>query len=681
MDFYFVQLPIFTCELKCAGMNFNKITSLVFVCSFIFAYPIVGQDFNSNRVVNQSDHTAGKTNSTEFAQIADNESTSTDSGSITNAGSGVLINQPAGVYDLTTLKLRNKIIPLTYPVYQLLDYFETKGDLGFLPQAKPYTKVFIAELLIKLITKDNLSNREKRVVQQQLADIMQDTNGLKIYKEASKNTYAVVGFSAETSVRSGIGDNGTLSMSLLGEPYLSGDLGKHLTFTAGMGLAIERLTPDIFYQSYTRNKQVVFPYESVGYSYLPYQFNFDTMWAHVLASGTSGEGRPVKKDVTAGMIYHTELNGSWFDGAVQMSINNQRRAWGHDQNNMVLSSTARRFPGIELKIQPAKWIRYSYLMGSLFSYANQDSSYKSEIYGYELGQAQKNFTYHLVEFMPNRWLQISAGGGNIWSKRFELAYMVPFVMPHFTQIDVGDHDNLTMYFDVATLIPSVGKIWGGFFVDEFDFGTSGKLFRMPHNRYAWQLGWKSNLISEIIPGTTSTLKYTRLSPFVYTHYPETEFNTFGSGAVDLTYTHDEFNLGFYLPPNSSELNLKLVNVAVPDLVLSLENKLIIHGTNDLASTNIYQIYGDVYRQYYEEPGRAMIKYPYENFTKDGIYDWTVMSEFKFDWKLRNSGLLNYYRVVGSLGYAKTWWRSNESQVVAPESRNLITGSIGIVVEM
>ena len=56
----------------------------------------------------------------------------------------------------------------------------------------------------------------------------------------------------------------------------------------------------------------------------------------------------------------------------------------------------------------------------------------------------------------------------------------------------------------------------------------------------------------------------------------------------MTYTHDEFNLGFYLPPNSSELNLKLVNVAVPDLVLSLDNKLIIHGTNDLASANIYR---------------------------------------------------------------------------------------------
>ena len=176
MNFYFVQLPIFTYELKCAGMDFNKITSVVFVCSFIFAYPVVGQDFNSNRAVNQSDHTAGKTNSTEFAQIADNEFTSIDSGSISNAVSEVLIGQPADVYDLTTLKLKNKIIPITYPVYQLLDYFETKGDLGFLPQAKPYTKVFIAELLIKLIAKDHLSSREKRLVQQQLADIMQDYN-------------------------------------------------------------------------------------------------------------------------------------------------------------------------------------------------------------------------------------------------------------------------------------------------------------------------------------------------------------------------------------------------------------------------------------------------------------------------------------------------------------------------
>ncbi|MBA4409558.1 MAG: hypothetical protein Q8S54_03085 [Bacteroidota bacterium] len=581
------------------------------------------------------------------------------------------------------IRLKNKIIPLTNTVYQVLDYFEAKGELRFLPQAKPYTKVFIAHILTKLLEKENLSDREKKMVSRYLSDITQDSNGLVAYKQAGKNTFALAGFSAETSLRTGAGDHGTWSTSLIGEPYLSGDLGEHLTFTAAMGLAVERLTPDLFYQSYTRDKQVAFPNESLGYSYLPYQFNFETMWAHVLAEGTSGEGKPIQDKLTAGMIYHTELSGSWFEGAVQFSINNQRRTWGHDQNNLVLSSTARKFPGIELKIQPASWVRYSYLTGSLFSYANQSANYRKQIYGYDLGQVQKMFTYHLLEFTPNKWLQISAAGGNIWSKRLELAYLVPFVLPHFTQIDVGDHDNLSLYFDVAIQIPQIGKAWTGLYVDEFNFTKSGKLMKMPHNRYAWQLGWKTSALSGIVPGTTSTLKYTRLTPFVYTHYPETDFNTFGSNRpLDMTYTHDEFNLGFYLPPNSGELNWKLENIAVEDLVLILDNRLIIHGTNDLASNNIYQIYGDIYRhQMVETTSIDLYKYPLLNFTKDGIYDWTVESEFKFDWKIRNASSINYYRLVGSLGYSKTWWKSNASGITAPESKTLFTGSIGIVVEM
>lgn len=582
--------------------------------------------------------------------------------------------------ELQTIRVKNKLIPLSNPVYQIIDYFEAKGDLSFLPQAKPYTKIYLAELLQKLLLKNDLKDQEKRLVQQQLSDILEDTNGLAFFRQAGKNTFAVAGFSAETSVRSGLGENSTWSTSLIGEPYLSGDLGDHLSFSAGLGLAVERLTPDLFYQSYTRDRIVNFPNQSIGYSYLPYQFNFETMWAHVRAEGNSGEGAPVTDGLTAGIIYHSELSGSWFDGAVQFSINNQRRAWGYDQNNLNLSSTARRFPGIEFKIQPASWIRYSYLTGSLFSYANQRSDYKRGIYGYDLGQVQKMFTFHLFEFIPTKWLQISGGGGNIWSKRFELAYLVPFVMPNLTQIDVGDHDNLTMHADIAFQIPKVGKTWAGLFVDEFSFRKNGNLLKLPRNRYAWQLGWKTAIFSEIIPGTTSTLKYTKVNPFVYTHYPDSTFNTFGNKRpVDLSYSHDEYNLGFYLPPNSSELSWKIENIAVKDLVLSLENRFIIHGTNDLSSPNKYQIYGDIYRYLIEYSNSE--NYPPMDFTRDGIYDRTMESEFKFDWKVRNSRLLNYYRIVGSLGYSKTWWKSNESKVLPPDSKTLFTGSLGIIVEM
>ncbi|MEI8114861.1 MAG: hypothetical protein WCI54_14590 [Bacteroidia bacterium] len=658
-----------------------RISPSVFICGLILTFGSVQAQLK--QVVSVSDkfeYSSGEKANVAFTEANVKNVNVGNPGFVgENLESNQNVNEAKSVtQDSKVLRLKNKVVPLSNPVYQLIEYFEVKGDLGFMPQAKPYTKVYIVNLLNGLAEKDNLCAKDKKIVARYLSDFMEDTNALTIYKQATKNTFALIGFSADASGRAGMGDNGTWSTSMIGEPFLSGDLGEHWTFTGGMGLAVERLTPDLFYQSYTRDKKVVFPNESVGYSYLPYQFNFETMWAHVLASGTEGEGRPVKDELTAGMIYHTELNGSWLDGAVQVNVNNQRRAWGHDEDNLVLSSTARRFPGIELKIHPVNWIRYSYLTGSLFSYANQSANYKQGIYGYDLGQVQKMFSFQMLEIIPTRWLQFTAGGGNIWSKRLELAYLVPFVMPHFTQIDVGDHDNLSMYFDVATLIPSFGKLWGGFFVDEFSFTKSGNLLKMPRNRYAWQVGWKTNLLSELIPGTTSTLKYTRLTPFVYTHYPDAKFNTFGDRPNDLTYTHDEFNLGFYLPPNSGELQWKLVNIAVPDLVLSLDNRMIMHGTNDLASTNVYQIYGDVNRH---QLGADVYQYPLLNFTKDGIYDWTMQSEFKFDWKIRNSGWLNYYRLTGSLGYSKTWWKANESQVVAPESKSLMTGSLGIVIEM
>jgi len=148
----------------------------------------------------------------------------------------------------------------------------------------------------------------------------------------------------------------------------------------------------------------------------------------------------------------------------------------------------------------------------------------------------------------------------------------------------------------------------------------------------------------------------------------------------MTYTNDGFNLGFYLPPNSGEFNWSLVNIAIPDLILSLDNRLIIHGTNDLASDNVYQIYGDVYRH---QRGDDIYQYPLLNFTKDGIYDWTVLSDFKFDWKIRKIKFidLNYFRLTGGLGIARTWWRTNNSGVVPPSHRTFFSGNLGVVVDI
>lgn len=59
--------------------------------------------------------------------------------------------------DPNNLRLKNKIISLSNPVYQIIEYFEAIGYLGFIPQAKPYTKRYIADLLVKLRERENLS--------------------------------------------------------------------------------------------------------------------------------------------------------------------------------------------------------------------------------------------------------------------------------------------------------------------------------------------------------------------------------------------------------------------------------------------------------------------------------------------------------------------------------------------
>jgi hypothetical protein len=583
--------------------------------------------------------------------------------------------------DFSGIRLKNKIVPLTNQVYRLLEHYEACGYLSFLPQAKPYTKQSVLNMLALLKNDDRIKGKDQEEIDRYLNDLKRESNGVQFTKTTIRNNFAVLGFGADTYVRQGAGDNGSTSYSLTALPYLSGDLGNNLSFCASMGPSIEQLTPDLFYRSYTSGGKVLFPYMENGFSWLPYQFGYETLYTHVGVADIAAGKRDISSEMSVGMVYYAEMNASWFDGDLQISLNNQRRAWGIDNENLVLSSSARRFPGLELKLQPVNWLRYSMLTGSLFHFANSGNGYLSDIYGYDVGAPLKMFSLHLLELTISDRLQLSATAGNIWVKRMEPAYLMPLVFPLFQELEVGDYDNLTMGIDLSWRIPGFGKTWFSVFNDEFSFTDKGNLLKMPRNRYAWQAGLRSTVLSFIIPSTTATLKWTRLTPFVYTHYPETRFPTVSSRPVDLTYTHDGYNLGFYLPPNSGELSLSFVNRLVPDLVLTLGNKLIIHGTNDLASPNLYQIYGDVFRYQLTGAGGEVTDYPLTDFTSDGIYDWTLESELGFDWKVRKLSVLNYFRIVGSAGIAHSWWKVNQSNILQPMPKTILTGNIGVVVDI
>lgn len=575
-----------------------------------------------------------------------------------------------------TTPLPQKTVDVRNTVYDVLDHYEARGLLGFLPTVRPYSNSMVVEYLQELAEMPELSEKEKKRIHAYLSDFARPANGMIFKQEEGKNATTVVGASATIGGQNAFGDNGTWAMAQIFEPFVAGSVGQHISYVGAMGLSVERLAADCFHESYVKDGAVHFSYSDIGYAFHPYMFDYETMWAHVNIDASAGESKPIQDHLTAGMIYHGELSGSWHNNAIRFSFHNNRRSWGYSSDNLMLSARARRMPGVDLVIAPTTWLRYSMLVGSTFYYANQRAGYKENIYGYDLGDVQKMLTLQMLEISPFSWMQIALTGGNILSKRLELAYLMPFTFPHFTQIDVGDHDNLYMGFNMAFLIPHAGKAWLSVWVDEFSFTNRDQpLLKMPRNRYSWQAGWN---LPAIAPFTTARISYTRVTPYVYTHYPETNFNTFTERPLDMTYTHDGANIGFYLPPNSAEIKLLVTTLAIDNITMELDNRFIIHGTNDLALVaDSLLITGDIY----SPQNNNVYAYPLLDFTHDGIYDYTWYTQLKAEYRVRPGADRGYFRVYGTAGFSNTWWNSNQSGVTAPESQQLFTLSVGLSVDI
>ena len=576
-----------------------------------------------------------------------------------------------------------RMVAIDNPVYTLLEILEARGVIPLQPMAKPYTARTIRKLLRDAIPE--LRAAEQEIVTgyiRSINDLLAE--GVPILADRGESNPVALTLQARTLYRQGFPinenpDNSGTTLSFQGIPSVLGELGDNLFYNASLGIALEKYAPDIFYTSYTRDGAVHFPYADIGFSALPYQFSYDTVWWHANADTLGSDQSAISETLHWGFTYKLESTLQLFDDKLIISANNQRRYWGESESNLILSSTARRLPGIELRLQPAEWISYSYLTGSLYYYPQQRDNYKKDIYGYDLGSMQKNYTLNAVELSPTDWLSVGLSSMNIWPKRFELAYMVPFLLPFFNQIDQSDSDNLAMAVDAAVRLPYVGKLWFSLFMDEISFNILDENFLdMPRNRYAFQTGIEVPIPDDLLPMTKLSLQYTKVTPFVYTHYPEDDFavTTYADGTVrpvDQTFTHDGFNLGFYLPPNSDELDIAIETIASTELIIALNGKLIRHGTNNLNSATP-QIFGDIYQHQGAIDGYGVYDYPLMDFTNDGIYDWSVIIQGEVEYSPAQLPIT----LTAGIGYGRTWWVANDSGVTSPDPRDIIVGSVSVV---
>ena len=180
----------------------------------------------------------------------------------------------------------------------------------------------------------------------------------------------------------------------------------------------------------------------------------------------------------------------------------------------------------------------------------------------------KYIAAHRLEFRAFPWLYLAGSESVIYGNRdAELQYLNPIMPYHVAEHHLGDKDNNTMAFEL-TMFPFRGhKFYGELFLD--DFTSSENPFKYFGNKFAFLAGffWVNPLG---ISNTGFRTEYTRIEPFVYTHYKPINI-----------YQNYNQNIGHWLQPNSDLLFFEFNSLINRDLHVKFQVERIRHGKGDI----------------------------------------------------------------------------------------------------
>ncbi|MFP3960319.1 MAG: hypothetical protein ACLFUX_09135 [Spirochaetaceae bacterium] len=484
---------------------------------------------------------------------------------------------------------RHALVPVDEPVYRLLESAEMRGMLDRLPRVRPYSERRIAEYLDLLwARRGRLSGAERAV--------------LSRYRERYSAAPA-----PPATFRATAGADLRAELDAVDEAHvfttmgleLMGDVGEHFSYRGGFLYHLQRINPD---------------------AWAPYRFT--RQWDGIRIGITNFEHDEDIEELNQFMsLSHSvrpDVAVSFFDGDLELRWAKVRREWGHGEGSLELSAEARPADGIGMFLSPTDWIYIDYLTASLGDWTDREVE-------------QKMLSIHGLEVFPADWLSLSLFEAVVWGKRFEPGYLNPFGVYIVTQHQIGDLDNLLPGGAARVRFAPWGSWYASFFVDGIPHTKFDGIFTDPNNMFAYQSGVKLDV--PWLPFATAAVQYTKVEPYMYTHYPQ-EYPFF-TNSINTAYTHDGENVGFYLPPNSDEILFGLTTLPRPGLRLSASYRLIRHGDNPDADEENRKIGGDIDKWLdYGDLG----SYPDKDFLNDGTYEWINVVSLEADWSVPGSGL-------------------------------------------
>ncbi len=444
-------------------------------------------------------------------------------------------------------------------IYVFLDELANNKIIVLSDVVKPYSRRYIAELLLEAKKKENeLSKRQKKELYFYLQGFQTELdypldfdikwsllrknkrwaatlNPLGIYYKDSVTTLwlkPVLGYEYN------VNDNGSYKHTWGGLAF-SGYIGKHVGFYTSL-------------RDNTITKNVIGP-------------NFFV----------TDQAAPVKT-FSADDIEFSEARGgitySWNWGHVGLVKDNPKWGTNYYESN-ILSGRTPSYAMITLRLNPVKWFQFDYYHGWLVSDVVDSTRSYWEDGTYRAVFHPKYMAANMFTFMPFRGFYFSLGNSIIYSDmNIHAAYLIPFLF--YKSVDhtlnatyhYGDAgQNSQMFFNISSRNLKHIHLYGSLFVDElslrhmFDKNTQ-------RNHISMKAGFRISdlLVSNFWLG----MEYTRTNPLVYQNYLKT-----------VTFESNSYNLGHYMRDNSDVFNFSLGYKPLRGLHFTIKYLNARHGTD------------------------------------------------------------------------------------------------------
>ncbi len=245
-------------------------------------------------------------------------------------------------------------------------------------------------------------------------------------------------------------------------------------------------------------------------------------------------------------VVDAEVNYGWSNGIISLGKYNLN--WGSGQGGkLIFSDKAPSFPMIRFEFYPVSWFKFTYFHGWLKSNVIDSSTIrKTPVTGREeLQEIPKFIAAHMISFYPWTGLTFSIGESIIYSHDIQPVYFIPVIF--FRAVDhylssknvESSSGNAQVFCDAYYKNSALrSKLYGTLFIDELSLENIFKGGNL--SALGYTVGVET--IDPIVKNSSVSIEYTRINPFVYTNFNDTQL-----------YTNNGYQLGHWIGSNADQI--------------------------------------------------------------------------------------------------------------------------------